>query len=103
MMRFDMRAPALGASAPDLYAAWAEPGPHLLHDVRAYAAINEGNTHTASPSTATTVDELRAEDRTHRIVTVDDAVASVGAGSPLSLQPLVGDCRPRSPGGTSAP
>ena len=50
--------------ADDLDAAWAELGPHLLHDVLSYAAINEGNTHTASLSTATTVDELRAEDRT---------------------------------------
>ena len=66
--------------ADDLDAAWAELGPHLLHDVRSYAAINEGNTHTASLSTATTVDELRAEDRTHRIVTVDEAVAMIKAG-----------------------
>ena len=39
--------------ADDLDAAWAELGPHLLHDVLSYAAINEGNTHTASLSTAT--------------------------------------------------
>jgi hypothetical protein len=37
--------------------------------VQAYAALDPGNTHTAGLSTATTVDELRAEDRTHRIVT----------------------------------
>ena len=30
--------------ADDLDAAWAELGPHLLHDVLSYAAINEGNT-----------------------------------------------------------
>ena len=79
--------------ADDLDAAWAELGPHLLHDVRAYAAINEGNTHTASLSTATTVDELRAEDRTHRIVTTDEAVALVRSGVPLPLHPLVGGLR----------
>jgi alkanesulfonate monooxygenase SsuD/methylene tetrahydromethanopterin reductase-like flavin-dependent oxidoreductase (luciferase family) len=80
--------------ADDLDAAWAELGPHLLHDVRAYAAINEGNTHTASLSTATTIDELRAEDRTHRVVTVDEAVGMVKAGNVLPLQPLVGGLPP---------
>ena len=80
--------------ADDLDAAWAELGPHLLHDVLAYAAINEGNTHTASLSTATTVDALRAEGRSHRVVTVDEAVAMSKAGLPLPLQPLVGGLPP---------
>ncbi len=80
--------------ADDLDAAWAELGPHLMHDVRSYAAINEGNTHTASLSPATTIEELRAENRSHRIVTVDEAVAMIRAGSPLPLQPLVGGLAP---------
>jgi alkanesulfonate monooxygenase SsuD/methylene tetrahydromethanopterin reductase-like flavin-dependent oxidoreductase (luciferase family) len=80
--------------ADDLDTAWSELGPHLLHDVRAYSAINEGNTHTASLSTASTVEELRAEDRTHRIVSTDDAVAMIRAGTPLPLQPLVGGLPP---------
>lgn len=80
--------------ADDLDRAWAEIGPHLLHDVLAYASINEGNTQTASLSRATTIDELRAEDRTHRIVTVDDAVELVRGGTPLLLQPLVGGLPP---------
>ena len=66
--------------ADDLDGAWAELGPHLLHDVQAYSAINPGNTHTASLSTATSVEELRAEDRTHRIVTVDEALGMIRAG-----------------------
>jgi alkanesulfonate monooxygenase SsuD/methylene tetrahydromethanopterin reductase-like flavin-dependent oxidoreductase (luciferase family) len=80
--------------ADDLDAAWAEIGPHLLHDVVSYGAINEGNTGTASLSTVTTVDALRAENRTHRIVTVDEAVALIQAGQPLPLQPLVGGLPP---------
>ena len=80
--------------ADDLDAAWAELGPHLLHDVRSYAAINPGNTNTASISTATSVEELRAENRTHRIVTIDEAVWMVKAGTPLPLQPLVGGLPP---------
>ena len=80
--------------ADDLDAAWAELGPHLLHDVVSYASINEGNTHTASLSRATTVEELRAEDRSHRIVTVEEAVAMAKTGMPLPLQPLVGGLPP---------
>jgi alkanesulfonate monooxygenase SsuD/methylene tetrahydromethanopterin reductase-like flavin-dependent oxidoreductase (luciferase family) len=80
--------------ADDLDAAWAELGPHLLHDVLSYGAINEGNADTASLSTARTVEELRAEDRTHRIVTVEEAVAMIQAGTPLPLQPLVGGLPP---------
>jgi alkanesulfonate monooxygenase SsuD/methylene tetrahydromethanopterin reductase-like flavin-dependent oxidoreductase (luciferase family) len=82
--------------ADDLDVAWAELGPHLLHDVRSYAAINQGNTHTASISTATSVEELRTEDRTHRIVTVDEALSMVRAGTPLPLQPLVGGLPPET-------
>ena len=80
--------------AHDIDEAWAELGPHLLHDVVSYAALNPGNMHTASLSTATTIDELRAEDRTHRIVTVDQAVAMIHGGVPLPLQPLVGGLHP---------
>jgi alkanesulfonate monooxygenase SsuD/methylene tetrahydromethanopterin reductase-like flavin-dependent oxidoreductase (luciferase family) len=78
----------------DLDTAWAELGPHLLHDVTSYAAINEGNTHTASLSTAKTVDDLRAENRSHRIITVDEAVEMMKGGAPLPLQPLVGGLPP---------
>jgi alkanesulfonate monooxygenase SsuD/methylene tetrahydromethanopterin reductase-like flavin-dependent oxidoreductase (luciferase family) len=78
----------------DLDTAWEELGPHLLHDVRAYAAMNEGNTHTASLSQATTLDELRSEGRSHRVLTVDEAVAMAQTGMPLQLQPLAGGLPP---------
>jgi len=80
--------------AHDVDRAWEEIGPHLLHDVVSYSSINEGNTHTASISTAKSVDELRAENRTHRILTVDEAVEMVRGGQPLSMQPLVGGLPP---------
>ena len=80
--------------ADEVDRAWDELGPHLLHDVTSYGALNVGNTHTASISTATTVEELREEDRTHRIVTVEEAVEMVRSGVPLSLQPLVGGVPP---------
>ncbi len=80
--------------ADDLDRAWDELGPYLMHDVRSYAAWNEGNTDTASLSFATTAEELRAENRSHRIVTVDDAVEFVRRGAPLPLHPLVGGLAP---------
>jgi alkanesulfonate monooxygenase SsuD/methylene tetrahydromethanopterin reductase-like flavin-dependent oxidoreductase (luciferase family) len=80
--------------ADDLDAAWAELGPHLLHDVRAYAALNPGDTTTASLSSAATVDALRAENRSHRIYTVDQAIEAIKVGTPLNLQPLAGGLPP---------
>lgn len=82
--------------ADDVDRAWDELGPHLLHDTASYASVNEGNTHTASITRASTVEELRAENRTHRIVTVDEAVAMIRAGVPLQLQPLVGGLPPET-------
>jgi alkanesulfonate monooxygenase SsuD/methylene tetrahydromethanopterin reductase-like flavin-dependent oxidoreductase (luciferase family) len=80
--------------ADDLDKAWEELGPYLMHDVRSYAAWNEGNTDTASLSFAASAEELRAENKSHRIVTVAEAVAMVRAGAPLPLHPLIGGLPP---------
>jgi len=81
--------------ADDLDKAWEELGPYMMHDVRSYAAWNEGNTDTASLSFASTAEELRAENRSHRIVTVEEAVAMVRSGVPLPLHPLIGGLPPQ--------
>jgi alkanesulfonate monooxygenase SsuD/methylene tetrahydromethanopterin reductase-like flavin-dependent oxidoreductase (luciferase family) len=80
--------------ADDVDRAWDVLGPYLLHDVTSYAAWNEGNADTASISFAKTVDDLRAEDRSHRILTLDEATAFVRAGNPLALHPLIGGLPP---------
>lgn len=80
--------------ADDVDRAWAELGSYLLHDARSYAAWNEGNSHTASLSFASTVDELRAEGRSHRILSVDEAVERMRGGELLQLHPLVGGLPP---------
>lgn len=80
--------------AHDVDRAWAELGPYLLHDVLGYAASNKGNAATAGVSFATTVEQLRAENRSHRIVTVREAVAIARGGVPLPLHPLVGGLPP---------
>ncbi len=80
--------------ADDLDRAWDELGPYLMHDVRSYAALNPGDQHTVSLSFAATAEELRAEDRSHRILTVDQAVELARAGTPLQLHPLIGGLPP---------
>jgi len=80
--------------ADDVDRAWEELGPYLMHDVRSYASINSADTNSVSISFATNADELRAEARSHRIVTVEEAVAMVRSGTFLQLQPLVGGLPP---------
>lgn len=81
--------------ADDVDAAWAELGPYLLHDVHAYAALNPGTSaETASMSAAMTLEELRAEQASHRILTPDEAVAFITAGNVLQLHPLIGGLPP---------
>ena len=41
--------------------AWAEIGHHFLHEAQTYAGWQNNDTHSAAYSSATTVDELRAE------------------------------------------
>jgi hypothetical protein len=80
--------------ADDVDRAWEELGPYLMHDVTSYASLNEGRTAVASITTAASVDELRAENRTHRIVGVDEAVQIIKSGLPLQLHPLIGGLPP---------
>ena len=76
--------------ADDLDAAWSEVGPYMLRDVVEYAGWNSGSTdRNASMSGSTTVDELRAEEASHRIVTIDGA-RTILESDPLMLHPLCG-------------
>ena len=80
--------------AHDVDEAWRELGPFLMHDVRSYAEWNEGNEDTASLSFVDSAEALRAENRSHRILSVDEAVESVRGGAPLALHPLIGGLPP---------
>jgi alkanesulfonate monooxygenase SsuD/methylene tetrahydromethanopterin reductase-like flavin-dependent oxidoreductase (luciferase family) len=80
--------------AHDVDHAWDELGPYLMNDVRGYAEWNIGDTTTANISFVQTHEELRAENRSHRIFTVDEAVELVRGGMPLGLHPLVGGVPP---------
>lgn len=80
--------------AEDVDAAWGAMGPHLLHDARAYGAWLGDDHDAVTRSSATTVDELRAEGGSYRIVTPEEAVALVHANGYLGLQPLCGGLDP---------
>lgn len=78
----------------DLDRAWDELGPYLMHDVRTYAEWNRVNDPTASMSHATTLDELRRAEASHRVLTVGEAVALMDGGGVLQLHPLIGGLPP---------
>jgi alkanesulfonate monooxygenase SsuD/methylene tetrahydromethanopterin reductase-like flavin-dependent oxidoreductase (luciferase family) len=80
--------------ADDVDRAWDELGPYLMHDVRTYASWNDGDLHTASLSFVSTAEELRVENRSHRILGIDEAIEFVRAGQPLQLHPLIGGLPP---------
>jgi alkanesulfonate monooxygenase SsuD/methylene tetrahydromethanopterin reductase-like flavin-dependent oxidoreductase (luciferase family) len=81
--------------AEDVDRAWDELGPYLMHDVLSYAAWNEGNEDTSSLSFVKTAEELRAENATHRILTVDQAIAHVRGGATLPLHPILSGLPPK--------
>jgi alkanesulfonate monooxygenase SsuD/methylene tetrahydromethanopterin reductase-like flavin-dependent oxidoreductase (luciferase family) len=86
--------PAVVFVSDDLDRAWEELGPYLMHDVRMYGSWNEGNHDTAGISFAPDAEALRADRRSHRIMTVGEAEEFIRAGNGLSLHPLIGGCPP---------
>lgn len=90
----DRDTPSVCFVADDVDKAWEEIGQHLLHDVRTYADWNPGNDYSAGFSDVKTVEELRANPTSHRIYSVEEAVARVRAGEVLNLSPLCGGVPP---------
>ena len=72
----DRDTPSVCFVADDVDKAWEEIGPYLLHDVSMYADWNPGNDYSAGFSDVETIDELRANPTSHRIYSVDEAVAN---------------------------
>jgi alkanesulfonate monooxygenase SsuD/methylene tetrahydromethanopterin reductase-like flavin-dependent oxidoreductase (luciferase family) len=93
----DPASPSSVFVAADLDQGWSEVGPALLHDATEYnrwnVAAGQADT-TVSLSSGTTVDELRAANGSHRVVTVDQAVDLIRQFGPLGLQPLCGGLDP---------
>jgi len=80
--------PVAARRAGHLDRAWEELGPYRMPDVTSYAAINRHTGHSASLSFVSSVDELRAGDASHRIVTVEQAVALVRGGDTPAAAPV---------------
>ena len=81
--------------ADDVDAAWAEIGPYIMNDVLGYGAWNAGREGTHSISFAQSVEQLRAENLSHKILTVAEAIELVRGGSPLALHPIIGGLPPK--------
>ncbi len=86
--------PSVTFVADDVDQAWAELGEHLLHDSRAYAAWNPGDTTTAGFTHAESADELREISASHVIIDVPEAISRVRDGKVLNLSPLCGGLPP---------
>jgi alkanesulfonate monooxygenase SsuD/methylene tetrahydromethanopterin reductase-like flavin-dependent oxidoreductase (luciferase family) len=79
--------------ADDVDRAWDEIGPYLLHDAMTYADGHH-DPHIVSLSTAQTIDALRAENGSHRIYSVEQAIEAIARDGVLSLHPLCGGLPP---------
>lgn len=83
--------------ADDPDTGWDDVGPSLLADAVAYHRWNEAAgtaDTTASVTAASTVDELRQAEGSHRVVTADGARAVVAEHGLLALHPLCGGLDP---------
>lgn len=80
--------------AEDVDQAWEDLGPYLMHDVLQYGEWYADNPDISSTSFAKTAEELRAQNTSHRIFSVDEAVEWVRAGKGLALHPLIGGLPP---------
>jgi hypothetical protein len=78
---------------PDI--GWQEVGPHMLHDATAYAEWNRNSgRQTVSLSQGKTIDEMKAEKGSYRVVNVAEAVQLVKRWGRVPLHPLCGGCPP---------
>jgi alkanesulfonate monooxygenase SsuD/methylene tetrahydromethanopterin reductase-like flavin-dependent oxidoreductase (luciferase family) len=91
----DRETPTVVFVADDVDQAWDEIGQHLLHDARTYADWNPDNETSAGISPANDVAELRETSKSHRILSVAEAVERVSAGEMLNLSPLCGGLPPQ--------
>lgn len=90
-------APLIVFVSDDVDSSWREVGPSMLVDATSYREWNEAAgtfEGTASLSRSRTVDELRTEQGSHRIVTRAGAVDLVREHGVLGLHPLCGGLDP---------
>jgi alkanesulfonate monooxygenase SsuD/methylene tetrahydromethanopterin reductase-like flavin-dependent oxidoreductase (luciferase family) len=93
----DASAPLIVFVNDDVDTGWQEVGPSMLVDAISYHGWNEaaGTAEgTASLSRARTLEELRAEEGAHRVVSAKTAAGFVRSHGPLGLHPLCGGLDP---------
>jgi alkanesulfonate monooxygenase SsuD/methylene tetrahydromethanopterin reductase-like flavin-dependent oxidoreductase (luciferase family) len=90
----DRDTPSVCFVADDIDGAWGELGQYLLHDARSYADWNPGNQTSAGISHVSSIEELRAMSKSHRIFSVPDAIAHARNGGMITLAPLCGGLPP---------
>jgi alkanesulfonate monooxygenase SsuD/methylene tetrahydromethanopterin reductase-like flavin-dependent oxidoreductase (luciferase family) len=90
----DRDTPTVCFVADDVDQAWDELGEYLLHDARMYAEWNPDNDTSAGISYAEDVVQLRETSKSHRILSVAEAVESIRGGDMLNLSPLCGGLPP---------
>lgn len=83
-----------GFVAEDPDRAWAEMGPHLLHDARMYGSWLGPEQARITGQLADSVDELRANAGIYRIFTPDEAVEHVRKNGVFVAMPLCGGLPP---------
>ncbi len=83
------REPATTFLSEDPDQAWEELGPYLLYDASAYGAWRHPNRRAYAESFAADLDQLREEGK-YRILTPDEAVATIESTQSLHLAPLCG-------------
>ncbi|MBW2288909.1 MAG: LLM class flavin-dependent oxidoreductase [Deltaproteobacteria bacterium] len=80
--------------AEDVDRAWSEFGPHLLHDAQAYARWMTRGT-SLTTTAAASVEELRAQQNSYQIFSVDEAVDYVKQNGLFLTHPLCGGLPPK--------
>lgn len=82
--------------AEDPDKAWAEVGPHLLHDAMTYRSWQTDDIRSHVKSDATTIDDLRAEG-VYQVLTPEECIAladELGPMGPYTHHPLCGGTPP---------
>lgn len=88
--------PGMVVVSEDPDRTWAEVGPYLLHDATTYRSWQQPGQHSLVVSSASTVDELRAEG-VYAVLTPEECVAlaeRLGPAGAIILHPLCGGTPP---------
>jgi alkanesulfonate monooxygenase SsuD/methylene tetrahydromethanopterin reductase-like flavin-dependent oxidoreductase (luciferase family) len=87
------RAPTYVHVAEDPEKAWAQIGPHVLHDARSYDEWQKPDQHSAVHVHASDLDAVKASG-VYQVLTPDEAVEHAQRSHTIILHPLIGGLPP---------